>query len=108
VILRSLARLLIAAALLVAQQSALAHQIWHFSAAPVQHAAGGELRDTDAGGTPLCKLHTALGAVLGALGSADAIAEFTALQADAVAGAALSQAPAASVSPSSRGPPTLR
>ena len=106
-ILRSLARLFIAAALLVAQQSALAHQIWHFSTAPVQHAAGGEPRDTDAGGTPLCKLHAALGAVLGALGSADAVSEFTAPQFAAVPTAVLRQAPAAPLSPSSRGPPTL-
>lgn len=107
-ILRGLARLCIAAALLVAQQSALAHQIWHFAAAPAQHTTGGGPQDTGAGGKTLCDLHTALGTVLGALGSADANPEFTAPQADAVPAAALSQAPAAPVSPSSRGPPTLR
>jgi len=107
-ILRSLARLFIAAALLVAQQSALAHQIWHFAAAPAQHAAASTPQDTEAGGKPLCDLHALLGTVLGALGSADATPEFTAAQADAVPAAALSPAPAATVPPSSRGPPTLR
>jgi hypothetical protein len=106
--LRVLARLFIAAALLVAQQSAIAHQIWHFAAAPAQQAAGVDPQDQDAGGKGLCDLHTALGAVLGALGSADSAPEFTAPQADAVSAAALSPAPSASVPPSSRGPPTLR
>ncbi len=110
-ILRALARLLIAAALLVAQQSALAHQIWHFAAAPAGHAAGfaaGDPQETDAGGNSLCDLHTSLGTVLGALGSADAVVRCAAPQVDAVPTAALSQAPAALVRPSSRGPPTLR
>jgi hypothetical protein len=106
-ILRALARLFIAAALLVAQQSAFAHQIWHFAAAPAQQAAGSEPQDTESGGKPLCDLHTALGTVLGALGSADTAPQFTAPQADAVPAAAPAQAPAAPVSPSSRGPPTL-
>jgi hypothetical protein len=105
--LRVLARLFIAAALLVAQQSAIAHQIWHV-AAPAQQATGVDPQDQDAGGKGLCDLHTALGAVLGALGSADATPEFTAPQADAVPAAALSPAPSAPVPPSSRGPPTLR
>lgn len=105
---RRLARLLIAAALLFAQQSALAHQIWHFAGAPAQYAASSEPRDTDAGGTPLCKMHAALGAVLGALGSSDAVAELPVPQVDVVPVAALSAAPAVSVSPSSRGPPRLR
>lgn len=110
-ILRRLARLFIAAALLVAQQSALAHPIWHFASAPAQFAAGfepGDAQDTGAGGKRLCDLHAALGAVLGALGSADTALEFTAPQADAVPAAALSATPAAPVPPSSRGPPTLR
>ncbi len=107
-ILRAFARLFIAAALLAAQQSAFAHQIWHFAAVPAQQTSGGGPQDTDAGGKALCDLHTSLGTVLGALGSADAIPEFTAPQADAVPAAALSQAPAVPVSPSSRGPPTLR
>jgi hypothetical protein len=107
-ILRALARLFIAAALLVAQQSALAHQIWHFAAAPTQHTTGGGPQDTDAGGKTLCDLHTALGTVLGALGSADAVAETIALRLDSVPAAALVQVPATAVPPSSRGPPTLR
>jgi len=107
-ILRRLARFFIAAALLAAQQSALAHQIWHFAAAPAQHAAGADPQGKNAGSKGLCDLHTALGAVLGALGSADAVPEFTAPQIDAVPAAALSRVPAVPLPPSSRGPPTLR
>lgn len=107
-ILRKLARLFIAATLLLAQQSALAHQIWHFAAAPAQHAAGADPQDKDVDGKNLCDLHSSLGTVLGALGSADAAPQFTALQAAAVLAAALSQTPAAPLSPSSRGPPPLR
>jgi hypothetical protein len=107
-ILRRLARLLLAAALLAAQQSALAHQIWHFAAAPAQHAADGAPQDTDAGGKPLCDLHAALGSVLGAVGSAIATPEFTPPQSQAVTAAALSPAHAAAVPPSSRSPPSLR
>jgi hypothetical protein len=107
-ILRRLARYFIAAALLVAQQSALAHEIWHFAAAPAQHAAGADPQGQVAGGKGLCDLHTALGAVLGALGSADATPVFAAPGADPVPATVLSPAPAAPLVPSSRGPPTLR
>jgi len=103
-----LARLFLAAALLIAQQSALAHQIWHFAAAPAQHAAHEAPQDTDSSGKPLCDLHTALGSVLGALDSAAATQDLTAAQADAVPAAVISPARAAVVPPSSRGPPTLR
>jgi hypothetical protein len=107
-ILRRLARFFIAAALLVAQQSALAHQIWHFAAAPAQHAAGADPQGQDAGGKGLCDLHTALGAVLGALGCAGAAPDFKAPQVDAIPAAALTLAALARLAPSSRGPPTLR
>jgi hypothetical protein len=103
-ILRRLARFFIAAALLVAQQSALAHQIWHFAAAPAQHAAGADPQGQDAGGD----LHTALGAVLGALACAGAAPDFKAPQVDAIPAAALTLAALARLAPSSRGPPTLR
>jgi len=106
-ILRRLARLLVAAALLLAQQSALAHQIWHYSTAPAAHIAA-DSQKTDAGGKSLCDQHTALGAVLGALGGADAAPQILASRLDAVPAAALVAAPAAAVPPSSRGPPTLR
>ena len=106
-ILRRFARLLLAAALLAAQQSALAHQIWHYATAPAAQFAA-DPQQTDAGGNSLCDQHTTLGAVLGALGSADAVAEALAPRLDAIAAAALVAAPAATVSPSSRGPPALR
>jgi len=107
-ILRRLARFFIAAALLAAQQSALAHQIWHFAAAPAQQAAGADPQDLDAGGKGLCDLHSALGAVLGALGSADAAPVHAASQVDPIAAVILPALAAAPLSPSSRGPPTLR
>jgi len=106
-ILRRLARFFIAAALLVAQQSALAHQIWHYAAAPTAHFAA-DPHESGSGGNSLCDQHAALGAVLGALGSADAVPETTAPHLDAVPAAAHVVAPAATVLPSSRGPPALR
>jgi len=102
-----LARLFLVAALLVAQQSALAHQIWHYAAAPTAHFAA-DPHESGSGGNSLCDQHAALGAVLGALGGADAAPEIFASRLDAVPAAALVAAPAAAVPPSSRGPPTLR
>jgi len=111
---RRLARLLLAAMLLAGQQIALAHQIWHFAAAPAQQAAGielgepGEPRGANAGGKSLCDLHMSLGTVLGALGCAPAVADFAAPRTDAVPGVVLVSAPAAPLPPSSRDPPSLR
>ena len=50
--------IVLAVALLAAQQNALAHAVWHA-------AAGSQSQDKDQG--RLCDLHSALGAVLGVL-----------------------------------------
>jgi len=102
-----LARLFVASALLAAQQSALAHQIWHYATAPAAHVAA-DSQKTDAGGKSLCDQHTALGTILGALGSADACPMVAPQQADAISGAVQSTAHRALLSPSSRDPPSLR
>jgi len=94
--LRSAARLLIAIALLVAQQSALAHQIWHLGK-----------QDSQQGQSQLCEQHHALATVAGALdcGSSD-----VPLQAPNVIVHSLIELPAAVLpprAPLSRGPPSL-
>ena len=64
------ARVLIAVALLAAQQAALGHQVWHLGAGAAQAAAGwtaGERGGAPAPQERLCALHTSLGAVLGIL-----------------------------------------
>jgi len=98
-------RALAVAAFLLAQQSALAHQVWHVAAnGPL--AAVSQTGDA-AGGNPLCDQHGALEAVLGALSGGAALPLFT-------EAAPLRDFPAASpaaslpgLSPSSRGPPAF-
>jgi hypothetical protein len=101
-ILRRLSRLLLVAALLLAQQSAFAHQIWHFASANAQFAQG-----AGAGGAPLCDQHGALGDVLGAIGCAAASVPRVAPEFRAAVAAippVRSNAPLAAFS---RGPPAL-
>ena len=92
--LRRAARFLIAIALLVAQQAALGHQIWHVSK-----------QDSQPSQNQLCEQHHALATVAGALDCALPDATFVAMR-DAplpvVAGAA---APAPRLPRVSRGPP---
>ncbi len=105
---RHLARLFLAAALLLAQQAALAHGIWHLSGAPGQQVAGSGSGEPQQGrGNALCSQHEALGAVLGALGSADSCPLPSPQQAEAIPDAVQSSAHRAPPSPSSRDPPTL-
>jgi hypothetical protein len=97
-------RFLLVAALLLAQQSALAHPIWHAAKADLRGAS------TDAGkiaGNPLCAQHQALDAVLGALnGTPQASPELQAV-AQRVVVLPAAPAPAPALTPSSRGPPVL-
>jgi hypothetical protein len=91
---RLAARLLIAVALLLAQQAALAHQVWHLGKSDSQPAQ-----------TQLCEQHAALATVAGAL---DCIALDPPLVATvdvpyAVAARAAATAPRPS--PTSRSPP---
>jgi len=95
-----LARLALAAALLIAQQSALAHGAWHL-------AGAGAVQNSGQGEAQLCDQHAALGTVAGALSNADTPQQ-AALAIDcAVHGAAHACAPAPDVAPSSRDPPPL-
>jgi hypothetical protein len=95
-----LARLLLVAALLVAQHSALAHGIWHVADADIApHSSHDE--------GSLCDQHAALGTVLGALGNSAAAQQPAAEAACAVPAAPHASAGAALVAPSSRDPPSL-
>ena len=64
-----LGRVLLVVALLMAQQTAFAHQIWHVALGLEQSAATGAAGDSSgkAKTDRLCDLHSALGTVLGAL-----------------------------------------
>src|SRR5258706_11145566 len=92
-----LGRVLLLAAFLLAQQSALAHQVWHAAGEPQKSSQS----------NPLCEQHAALGTVLGALNGCAALALF----ADpAPEHFYTSHSPVAStprLPPASRGPPAL-
>ena len=98
-----LVRVFLAAAFLLAQQSAFAHQLWH--------SAGGSKAGlaTEQGkkGNPLCEQHEALGTVLGALsGPAPVSPEVEAPPVD-FAAAHVAAVCVSTLSPVSRGPPAL-
>lgn len=93
--------IVLAAALLAAQQNALAHAVWH---------AGGERSQSqgpheDEG--RLCDLHSALGSVLGVLGGAAPATLAVELHAVAFDERALPARAFRPPSPLSRGPPAL-
>lgn len=83
----------LAAALLVAQQAALEHPLWHVA------AAGDD--------SPLCEQHEALGTVLGAIGCAAPVFADEPPAATRVAAATPTARAGAPLQPSSRGPPSL-
>jgi hypothetical protein len=96
-------RVLLVAAFLLAQHTALAHQVWHF-------AGGAQDTQADPGNKskshPLCEQHVALGTVLGALNASSAVcvlAEPVPLHFPA---AHVPAAVVASLPPASRGPPS--
>jgi hypothetical protein len=103
-VLARLGRVLLVAAFLLAQHSALAHQVWHF--------AGGGAQDTQADpsskskGHPLCEQHVALGTVLGALNASSAVCLFAEPTPLHIPAAHVPAAVAASFPPASRGPPS--
>ena len=105
-ILRRLARLLLAAALLAAQQSALAHQIWHYAAAPTAHFAA-DPHESGSGGNSLCDQHAALDTVAGALDAPVVVFASEAPIDFAYLFVALPSAATPGLAPSSRGPPAL-
>jgi hypothetical protein len=89
-------RVLLALALLSAQQLALSHQIWHFGK-----------QDSDPAQEQICCHHDALGTVAGAM---DAPVAATAGEPQAeisICFAALPSATTPGLAPSSRGPPAL-
>ena len=107
-------RIVLVAAFLLAQASALAHPIWHLGAANAAQtglssgdADDGKARRDGTRGGLLCELHTALGAVLGALSGSfrtAALVESSPIEVAAV------DVPAASLPglpPASRGPPSF-
>ena len=94
--LRRAARLLIAIALLVAQQSALAHQVWHAGKQDSQPAQGA-----------LCEQHAALAAVAGAVDCASPDAAVSTPDHASHSQPELPTAPLLPLAPLSRGPPSL-
>jgi hypothetical protein len=90
------ARLLIALALLVAQQAALGHQIWHLG----KH-------DSQPAQSLLCEQHQALATVAGALDGAAPEAVFVATRDAPVPFVTPPGAPAPRITAASRGPPAL-
>jgi hypothetical protein len=96
-------RLLVIAALLFAQQVALAHQVWHVASGS-SLAAAGSVADP-AKGNPLCDQHAALKAVLGALNGQASLALLAELVPVLSLPTDIPAASLAALSPSSRGPP---
>ena len=94
--LRRAAGLLIAIALLIAQQSALAHQVWHAGKQDSQPAQG-----------TLCEQHAALAAVAGAVDCASPDAAVRAPDHVSYSQLALPTAALPLPAPLSRGPPSL-
>jgi hypothetical protein len=88
--------IVLAVALLAAQQNALAHAVWHA-------AAGSQSQDQDQG--RLCDLHSALGAVLGVLSGKAEAPPAAAPQVTAFDASALPALRLRAAAPLSRGPP---
>ena len=94
--LRRAARFLIAIALLVAQQAAIGHQIWHLGK-----------QDSQPAQSQLCEQHQALATVAGALDCATLDATFVATRDAPLPFIARPGGPAPRLAPASRGPPNL-
>ena len=94
--LRRAARLLIAIALLMAQQAALAHQVWHLGK-----------QDSQPAQSQLCEQHQALATVAGALDCASPDPPFIATRDTPLPFVALAVTPAPRVVAVSRSPPEL-
>ena len=108
-VLDRLARLLVLAAFLAAQATALAHSIWHVASAvdgarPIASAGSA---DGDALANPLCAQHGALDDVLGALHGAIFFVVPSSLPGERAVVAAYAGPGAEALTPSSRGPPTF-
>ena len=98
-------RLFLIAALLLAQQSSLVHQIWHGSAGGASIALQ---PSGDAGkGNPLCDQHSALKAVLAAIDAGTCPAVLAEVAASHPPATAVSVPSLPGLAPSSRGPPAF-
>jgi len=102
-----LGRLLLVVALLFAQAVGVAHQVWHDAAPVVAHAD----EATGDGKAPqkslLCDFHTALSTVLGAVDGGSHAGSPEVQPAVAFVGVDVSVTGRSSLTPRSRGPPTL-
>ena len=93
-------RVFLVFAVLLAQQTALAHQYWHASKAPAE-------KSQPAKGDKLCDLHDLLGTVLGVAAGAPLAAAFLAFSEPGFAAPALASREALLLAPHSRDPPSL-
>ncbi len=92
-----LARVFLAVAFLLAQHTALAHQVWH---------AAGE-QDKSSQNSKLCEQHAAFGAVLGALNTSTASSLLADFAPERFHAAATSAPSLPTLPPASRGPPAV-
>lgn len=107
---RALGRVLLVAAFLFAQGSALAHQVWHLGSGSLSAGAPtGASQDAHkaASGNPLCEQHEALGTVLGGLSGSIVLACTADVSPVHFCAPPASAASIAALAPSSRGPPAL-
>lgn len=93
-------RLFLLCALLLAQQTALAHQYWHAAKAPAE-------KSQPAKGDALCDLHDLLGTILGGATGTSPGPEFLDLAESGHAACAVTVREAHPLSPHSRDPPLI-
>ena len=97
---RIIARALLVFALLLAQQTAMAHELWH--------ASGGVSRDAKSPvGKKLCEWHDLLGTVLGAVGIAKLPLALLSLSDVGFVSVAHRPVQSRPLTPQSRGPPAI-
>ena len=95
-----IARILLVCAVLLAQQTALAHDFWHASGAASQHSKSPD-------GKKLCDLHDLLGTVLGAVSVAAPQTDLFSFSDIGFFAAAACAAERRPIAAHSRGPPAL-
>lgn len=93
-------RFFLICAVLLAQQTALAHQYWHAAKAPAE-------KSQPVKGDTLCDLHDLLGTVLGVAAGTLAEPAFLALSEPGFTAPAVAVREARRVAPHSRDPPTV-
>ena len=102
----ALCRLLLVAAVVIAQHGAFRHALWHYAADKSQHAEASAISEPAAPkGNFLCGLHDALALVLGAVTGNGPATQAVEGRNDGFITPALAVATAPSPVPASRGPP---